>query len=107
MPHLKIKNADILIHWANGGDIQYNFSEDWAWRDYLSNEPPRVNDSHSIMWRIKPDVQVRYYLVDYHGVRPTSAESQKCNLKLTIEDGKLIKAELIGVNGQLASPTRE
>lgn len=54
-PH---KYADVIKHWADGGEIQYKY--DGGWVDYESRCLPNIDGTYHA-WRIKPEVKsIRY-----------------------------------------------
>lgn len=56
-PH---KYADVIKHWADGGEIQYKY--DCGWIDYESRCLPNVDGTYHT-WRIKPEVKTISYRV--------------------------------------------
>jgi len=56
-PH---KYADVIKHWADGGEIQYKY--DCGWIDYESRCLPNVDGIYH-NWRIKPEVKTISYRV--------------------------------------------
>lgn len=59
-PH---KYADVIKHWADGGEIQYKYQESTKWETYeFTKSFPHV-DSPDLVWRIKPEVKTISYRV--------------------------------------------
>ena len=49
------KNADVLIAWAQGKDVQSLRRSGSIWIDWEVSNPPSINDG--CQWRIKPEVK--------------------------------------------------
>lgn len=57
-PH---KYADVIKHWADGGEIQYKHRESTNWNTYVFPKTFPYVDSHEVIWRVKPEVKtIRY-----------------------------------------------
>ena len=54
------KYADVIKHWADGGEIQYKY--DCGWIDYESRCLPNVDGTYHT-WRIKPEAKNISYRV--------------------------------------------
>lgn len=106
-PH---KWAEAIKAWADGKPIQYKPNKESCWidydpeyarqrginRDFYSSNIPKFDEYE---WRVKPERVDTYHLVEYMGegdVEMYSSENLKANLRLTFEDKKLVKAEVIG-----------
>jgi hypothetical protein len=90
------KHYDEIVAWANGKKIQYKFDGDAIWRDWCSNEAPSFMDYS--YFRIKPEPTpdvVKEWRTNRYGKCVVSGNP---NIRLTFsgEDGRLIKAEVIG-----------
>lgn len=88
------RNAEVIKAWADGADIQ--FKRGSTWEDYDNSEG--LPDFDFGIWRVKPERVDTYHLVEYMGeddVEMYSSENLKANLRLTFEDKKLVKAEVI------------
>lgn len=94
-PH---KYAEVIKAWADGKPIQVRFKNSTFWIDEeFDGGVPLFNDSDR-EWRVKPERVDTYHLVEYMGeddVEMYSSENLKANLRLTFEDKKLVKAEVI------------
>lgn len=91
-PH---RNAEVIKAWADGADIQ--FKRGSTWEDYDNSEG--LPDFDFGIWRVKPEPVETYHFVEYMGdgdVDMYSSENLKANLRLTFENKKLVKAEVIG-----------
>lgn len=92
-PH---KWAEVIRAWADGKPIQRRLIGAHFWEDVDENP---YFDNTTIEWRVKPERVDTYHLVEYMGegdVEMYSSENLKANLRLTFEDKKLVKAEVIG-----------
>ena len=96
-PH---KWAEVIKAWADGKPIQVMDDQFYCeWTDYPKyGLSPDFNSDH-LEWRVKPEPVETYHFVEYMGendVEMYSSENLKANLRLTFEDKKLVKAEVIG-----------
>lgn len=96
-PH---KYAEVIKAWADGKPIQVRFKNSTFWIDEeFDGGVPLFNYSDR-EWRVKPERVETYHTVEYMGegdVEMYSSENNlKSNLRLTFEDKKLVKAEVIG-----------
>lgn len=95
-PH---KWAEVVKAWADGKPIQYKYL-DWKDSEWKDNDMPLPRfDIGDLEWRVKPEPVETYHFVEYMGegdVEMYSSENLKANLRLTFEDKKLVKAEVIG-----------
>nr|DAH64383.1 MAG TPA: hypothetical protein [Caudoviricetes sp.] len=92
-PH---KWAEVIKAWADGKPIQRRLIGAHFWDDV--DEHPYF-DNTTLEWRVKPEPVKTYHFVEYMGegdVEMYSSENLKANLRLTFEDKKLVKAEVIG-----------
>ena len=94
-PH---KYAEAIKAWADGKPIQVRLKYSAWWIDEeFDGGVPLFNDSDR-EWRVKPEPVETYHFVKYMGdgdVEMYSSENLKANLRLTFEDKKLVKAEVI------------
>lgn len=101
------ENADILIAWAQGKDVEFRPDDNGdQWKDWDYRDPPPVQ-SKFYKWRIKPEKKPD--VVEYGGIHWKDSnvvntikfgpynQNPDNNLKLTFdgETGELIKAEVI------------
>lgn len=92
-PH---KWAEVIKAWADGKPIQRRLIGAHFWDDV--DEHPYF-DNTTLEWRVKPEPVETYHFVEYMGegdVEMYFSENLKANLRLTFEDKKLVKAEVIG-----------
>ena len=59
-PH---KYADVIKHWADGGEIQYKYQGSTNWETYAFHKSFPHVDSPDLIWRIKPEVKTISYRV--------------------------------------------
>lgn len=59
-PH---KYADVIKHWADGGEIQYKYQGSTNWETYAFIKSFPHVDSPDLIWRIKPEVKTISYRV--------------------------------------------
>ena len=102
MTERKHKWAEVIKAWADGKPIQLKNQRGLnEWVDYEGEGyriPPDFGSSY-FEWRVKPEPVETYHFVEYMGegdVEMYSSENLKANLRLTFEDKKLVKAEVIG-----------
>ena len=50
---------DVIVAWANGEKIQYNF-ENYGWKDFNFFSSPGF-DNENTLWRIKPKTKLKRY----------------------------------------------
>ena len=94
-PH---KWSEVIKAWADGKPIQFKRRDCEIWMEDISSLTPDFNNSF-YDWRVKPEPVETYHFVEYMGegdVEMYSSENLKANLRLTFEDKKLVKAEVIG-----------
>lgn len=94
-PH---KWAEVIKAWADGKPIQFRIKNGAFWiYEEFDGSIPRFN-APDREWRVKPEPVETYHFVEYMGdgdVEMYSSENLKANLRLTFEDKKLVKAEVI------------
>ncbi len=57
-PH---KYADVIKHWADGGEIQFKYQGSTNWETHASPKSFPYVDNPDLIWRIKPEVKsIRY-----------------------------------------------
>lgn len=59
-PH---KYADVIKHWADGGEIQYKYQKSTNWETYAFIKSFPHVDSPDLIWRIKPEAKNISYRV--------------------------------------------
>lgn len=59
-PH---KYADVIKHWADGGEIQFKYQGSTNWETYAFIKSFPHVDSPDLIWRIKPEVKTISYRV--------------------------------------------
>lgn len=106
----KHKWAEVVKAWADGKPIQCRIGTQNEWIDWDPDQLRQSNASalffpfdvprfDQFEWRVKPEPVETYHFVEYMGegdVEMYSSENLKANLRLTFEDKKLVKAEVIG-----------
>lgn len=61
--HSPHKYADVIKHWADGGEIQFKYQGLTNWRTYEFPKSFPYVDSPDLIWRIKPEVKTISYRV--------------------------------------------
>lgn len=106
----KHKWAEAIKAWADGKPIQCRVETQKEWIDWDTDRLRNLKTSalfypfdvprfDQFEWRVKPEPVETYHFVEYMGegdVEMYSSENLKANLRLTFEDKKLVKAEVIG-----------
>lgn len=59
-PH---KYADVIKHWADGGEIQFKYQGSTNWETYAFHKSFPYVDSPDLIWRIKPEAKTISYRV--------------------------------------------
>lgn len=61
LKHPPHEYADIIKHWADGGEIQYKYQGSTNWETYAFIKSFPHVDSPDLIWRIKPEVKTISY----------------------------------------------
>jgi len=98
---MKHKHYEVLLAIADGKEVEFKSKVDDTWETGVNNNPIT---NHFLEWRVKkePVIDVKYFTMElyvaglyFEEIKTEIGEEMvKWDLKITLQDGKPIKAEL-------------